>query len=132
MLDHRIYFYKIYYIGETTDSGGCCTKSDDEMIDLMGFVNIIITHITNGNENEETLVNIMGGTVIETESEKLIQRGVKQGIRQGMQQGKVQTIIELGKEDGLEDTAILARLQNKAGVTLEQAMSYLRKYGEQS
>lgn len=131
-MDHRIYFYKIYYIGETTDSGGCCTKSDDEMIDLMGFVNIIITHITNGNENEERLVNIMGGTVIETESEKLIQRGVKQGIRQGMQQGKVQTIIELGKEDGLEDTAILARLQNKAGVTLEQAMSYLRKYGEQS
>lgn len=132
MLDHRIYFYKIYYIGETTDSGGCCTKSDDEIIDLMGFVNIIITHITNGNENEERLVNIMGGTVIETESEKLIQRGVKQGIRQGMQQGKVQTIIELGKEDGLEDTAILARLQNKAGVTLEQAMSYLRKYEEQS
>ncbi len=102
--------------------------SDDEIIDLMGFVNIIITHITNGNENEERLVNIMGGTVIETESEKLIQRGVKQGIRQG----KVQTIIELGKEDGLEDTAILARLQNKVGVTLEQAMSYLRKYGEQS
>ena len=77
--------------------------SDDEMIDLMGFVNIIITHITNGNENEERLVNIMGGTVIETESEKLIQRGVKQGIRQGMQQGKVQTIIELGKEEGLLD-----------------------------
>ena len=102
--------------------------SDDEIIDLMGFVNIIITHITNGNENEERLVKIMGGTVIETESEKLIQRGVKQGIRQG----KVQTIIELGKEDGLEDTAILARLQDKAGVTLEQAMSYLRKYGEQS
>ncbi len=106
--------------------------SDDEIIDLMGFVNIIITHITNGNENEERLVNIMGGTVIETESEKLIQRGVKQGMQQGMQQGKVQMIIELGKEEGLEDTVILARLQEKAGVTLEQAMSYLRKYGEQS
>ena len=106
--------------------------SDDEIIDLMGFVNIIITHITNGNENEERLVNIMGGTVIETESEKLIQRGVKQGIRQGMQQGKVQTIIELGKEEGLEDTVILSRLQEKAGVTLEQAMSYLRKYGKQA
>ena len=106
--------------------------SDDEIIDLMGFVNIIITHITNGNKNEERLVNIMGGTVIETESEKLIQRGVKQGMQQGMQQGKVQIIIELGKEEGLEDTVILARLQEKAGVTLEQAMSYLRKYGEQS
>lgn len=105
--------------------------SDDEIIDLMGFVNIIITHITNGNENEERLVNIMGGTVIETESEKLIQRGVKQGMQQGMQQGKVQMIIELGKEEGLEDTVILARLQEKAGVTLEQAMSCLRKYGKQ-
>ena len=53
-------------------------------------------------------------------------------MQQGMQQGKVQIIIELGKEEGLEDTVILSRLQEKAGVTLEQAMSYLRKYGEQS
>ena len=27
--------------------------SDDELIDLKGFVNTIITHITNGNKNEE-------------------------------------------------------------------------------
>lgn len=27
--------------------------ADDEIIDLMGFVNTIITHITNGNKNEE-------------------------------------------------------------------------------
>lgn len=27
--------------------------SDDEIVDLMGFVNTIITHITNGNKNEE-------------------------------------------------------------------------------
>ena len=29
--------------------------SDDEIVDLMGFVNTIITHITNGNQNEESL-----------------------------------------------------------------------------
>ena len=46
--------------------------SDDELIDLKGFVNTIITHITNGNEYEERLVNVMGGTVIETESERLL------------------------------------------------------------
>ena len=33
--------------------------SDGEAIDLMGFVNTIIAHITNGNKNEERLVNIM-------------------------------------------------------------------------
>lgn len=52
---------------------------DDEIVDLMGFVNTIITHITNGNQNEERLVNIMGGTVIETESEKLIRKGSEAG-----------------------------------------------------
>lgn len=48
--------------------------SDGEMIDLMGFVNTIVTHITNGNKNEERLVNIMGGTIIETESERVIKQ----------------------------------------------------------
>lgn len=27
--------------------------SDEELLDLKGFVNTIITHITNGNKNEE-------------------------------------------------------------------------------
>ena len=54
--------------------------SDDELIDLKGFVNTIITHMTNGNKNEERLVNIMGGTVIETESDKI----------------KIRTFIDLG------------------------------------
>ena len=72
------------------------------MIDLMGFVNTIITHIANGNKNEERLVNVMGGTIIETESEKW----VRQGIRQGMQQGQAKMIIELGQEDGQNDDTI--------------------------
>ena len=93
--------------------------SDDEIVDLMGFVNTIITHITNGNKNEERLVNIMGGTVIETESEKLIRRG------------KAQEIIEMGQEFGLDDTAILKRMQEKIGLSLETASVYLERYGKQ-
>jgi len=101
--------------------------SDDEIVDLMGFVNTIITHITNGNKNEERLVNIMGGTVIETESEKLIRLGMQQGIYQG----RAQMIIEMGQDDGLDDVAILERLQKKVGFSREQAAAYLKKYGEQ-
>ena len=33
-------------------------KPDDELIDLKGFVNTILTHITNGNKNEERLVDL--------------------------------------------------------------------------
>lgn len=92
--------------------------SDDEIVDLMGFVNTIITHITNGNKNEERLVNIMGGTVIETESEKLIRRG------------KAQMIIEMGQEDGLDNATILNRLQEKLGLSQEAATVYLEQYGK--
>ncbi len=97
--------------------------SDDELIDLKGFVNTIITHITNGNINEGRLVNIMGGTVIETESERL--------RREGMYQGKAQLLIEMGREEGLDDAAILKRMQEKIGLSLETATTYLAQYGKQ-
>jgi hypothetical protein len=45
--------------------------ADDEFIDLKGLINTIITHITNGNKNEGRLVNVMGGVVLETETEKI-------------------------------------------------------------
>lgn len=113
--------------------------SDNELIDLMGFVNTIITHITNGNKHEERLVNIMGGTVIETESEKLIRRGrtegraegKAEGRAEGKTEGKAQEIIEMGQEFGLNDADILKRLQEKIGLSLETAVSYLKQYGKQ-
>ena len=101
--------------------------TDDEIVDLMGFVNTIITHITNGNKSEERLVNIMGGTVIETESEKLIRRGREAGRAEG----KAEEIIEMGQEFGLDDAAILKRLQERIGLSLETAVAYLEQYGKQ-
>ena len=91
----------------------------------MGFVNTIITHITNGDQNEEKLVNVMGGTVIETESEKLIRRG----RAEGREAGKAEQIIEMGQEFGLDDAAILKRLQEKIGLSLETAAAYLEQCG---
>ncbi len=92
--------------------------SDGEAIDLMALVNTIVTHITNGNENEGRLVNIMGGTVLELESERLIKCG------------KAQMIIELGQEEGVEDGIIIDRLQKRLGLSLEKARTYLAEYGK--
>ncbi len=96
--------------------------SDGEMADLMGFVNTIITHITNGNKNEERLVNIMGGRVIETQTEIW--------IRQGMEQEEAKMLIKLGQKDGLSDAAILNSLQEEIGVSIERAEAYLQQYGK--
>ena len=89
--------------------------SDDELVDLKGFVNTIVTHITNGNKNEERLVNIMGGTIIETESERL------------MRMGAAKMIVVLGQEYGLNDAEILKQMQEKIGLTLEKAKAYLEQ-----
>lgn len=68
-------------------------------------------------ENEERLVNIMGGTVIETESDKI----------------KIQMIIEMGQETGLDDTAILKKMQEKIiGLPLKRAEAYLKQYGKRT
>lgn len=40
-------------------------------------------------------------------------------------------IIEMGKDDGLDDAAIISRLQEKVGLSREQAAAYLEKYGKQ-
>ena len=89
----------------------------------MGFVNTIITHITDGNKNEERLVSVMGGTVIETESERL--------RREGISQGKAQMLIEIGQKEGLDDATILKRMQEWIGLSLEQAAAYLEQYAKQ-
>ena len=48
------------------------------------------------NKNEERLVNIMGGTVIKTESDKI----------------KIRTIVEMGQEVGLDDLGSKRRRKN--------------------
>ena len=143
IIEKRLFPYIPFYIAryeQTISSGGSVNRavddlmyfrdemirlhrenelSDYEIADLMGFVNTIITHITNGHKNEERLVNIMGGTIIETESERLIKKG------------EARMIIEMGQEFGLDDSAILTRLQEKIGVPLERAKAYLKEYGKQ-
>lgn len=89
---------------------------DCEIVDLMGFINTIITHITDGNENEERLVSIMGGAVIETESEKIKRNAT------------VQTVIKMGKTMGMDDQQIILKLQEVAEVSEEKAVSYLELY----
>lgn len=73
--------------------------------------------LPNGNKNEERLVNVMGGTIIETESEKWMRRG------------QAKMIVELGQEDGLDDASVIERLQKKMGASFETASMYLAQYG---
>ena len=118
-----------------------------EILDLSKFVNTIITHITNGNKAEERLVKIMGGIILETESERLlrvgreeglkqgIERGIEQGIEQGMEQGLEQG-MEQGRQEGILNTLLslvrdklldCAEAAARAGMTEEQFKMQLNR-----
>ena len=79
---------------------------------------------------EERLVNIMGGTVIETASEKLIDWGRSQGISLGMLQGQAKMIIELNQEAGIDDTVILKQMREKLSLSEKEAAAFLKQYGK--
>jgi hypothetical protein len=63
-------------------------------------------------------MDFMGGTVIETESERITKIA------------KAEMIVEMGQEDGLDDATILSRLQSKLNLSLEAASDYLQKFGK--
>ena len=83
--------------------------------------------LTCADRNGVKKVNVMGGTVIETESERLR----REGINQGISQGKAQLLIEMGQKEGLDDATILKRMQEWIGLSLEQAAAYLEQHGKQ-
>jgi hypothetical protein len=92
--------------------------SDYDYLDLMGFVNTIIRHITDGNKNEERMVKIMGGTVIETESERLIKEGEKEG-----------RIAEIFSSVQAGDYSI-ERAAEKLNITVEEASRQMKSIFE--
>jgi hypothetical protein len=48
----------------------------------------------------------------------------------GIESGKIQMLIEMGQENGLDDTIILNKLQEKLGLSRETSLEYLNKYGK--
>ena len=66
------------------------------------------------------------------------ERGRKEGRKEGKYEGRkegrkevIQMFIEMGQEYGLDDAAILKRLQEKAGLSPEEAAAYLEEYSSQ-
>ncbi len=56
--------------------------------------------------------------------------GRAEGKSEGKTEGKAEGIIEMGMEYGLSESAILEKLQDKLGVSLQTALEYLCMFGK--
>lgn len=77
-----------YFAGELEKLLESGELKGEEAANLVDFTNIIIRHITDGNANEKRMVDVMGGHVIETATERYFRIGREQGIEQGIEQGE--------------------------------------------
>ena len=71
ILEIQLNNYKLFKSIELVISYQNNELSPEELLDIMNYINRIIKHIADGNEYEERMVSIMGGTVEETPSQKL-------------------------------------------------------------
>lgn len=109
---------------------------DEEFSELMNFFNgelatagiskEIQDEVDKVKSKEEWRAEYM--TMMELERQRY-REGMERGIQQGINQG-IKVFVEMSREYGLDDTAIIQSMQDKFGVSLEQAVAYLREYGE--
>ena len=68
-----------------------------DLENLRAYMAIILKHVTNGNKNEERLVNTMCGNVIVTEADKIYYSGVAEGEARGEARGEAKNLADRKK-----------------------------------
>lgn len=109
---------------------GTDNDTDEEFLELMklfngelpkaGIAKEMQNEVDNIKKKEEWRVEYM--TMMELERERY-----REGMEQGVSQG-ISILIEMAQEYGLDDTILLQRIQDKLGISLEEATVYLEKY----
>ena len=69
--------------------------SDIEINDIIQCSNVVIRHMTDGNEIEEEVTSVMGGHVFELSSEKIIRETTEQVTKQVTEQVTKQVTNQL-------------------------------------
>ena len=102
--------------------------SDSAYNDMIDFIRIIIRHITNGNSSEERLVEMMGGTIFQTQTERDIEYGRTIGLEQGLEQGLERGVIITCKDFGISFDDAVSRVMQQFDKTEEEAKELVLKY----
>lgn len=56
----------------------------------------------------------------------------QENIEKGMEIGKAEGIIETGLDFGLSEDELLIKLQDKLGISFEDAQEYFERFGKQT
>lgn len=74
-------------------------------------------------EVREGIGEIMGGRVLQLESERLREEGREEGIKEG-----IKVLILDNQDEGISEKRIIEKLQKRYALNREQAETYYRKF----
>ena len=80
---------------------------------------------------KEGIGDIMGGNVLELESDRLIRKGLEQGLERGREQGierGICVLIETYRENHFPEDKLKKQLMEKFELTETEALNYMKRY----
>lgn len=100
--------------------------------DLIELISRIADYIFADREKiKEGIGDIMGGNVLELESDRLIRKGLEQGLERGREQGierGICVLIETYRENHFPEDKLKKQLMEKFELTETEALEYMKKY----
>ena len=97
-----------------------------DMTNIVTFTNRLLEYLYPNNETSKE-VEEMGGQLIRTYGDEMIEKGIEQGIEKGIE---VYILDKL--EDGVDENIIISRLMKNFSLTEEKAKMYFEKYAYQN
>ena len=92
--------------------------------DLIELISRIADYIFADREKiKEGIGDIMGGNVLELESDRLIKKGMERGMERG-----ICAVIETYRENHFPEEKLKKQLMEKFELTETEALEYMRKY----
>lgn len=76
---------------------------------------------------KERIGEVMGGRILQLESERLEEEGVKKGIKRGREEG-IEVLVLDNLEEGRAEEKIIQKLQKHFALDEERAEMYYRKF----
>ena len=100
--------------------------------DMIELISRIADYIFADREKiKEGIGDIMGGNVLELESDRLIRKGLEQGLERGREQGierGICVLIETYRENHFPEDKLKKQLMEKFELTETEALEYMKKY----
>ena len=105
------------------------TGKSELYIDLTKLIVKISDYIFQKEENvRKGIGDIMGGKVLELESERLKAEGLQEGKKEGLQEGMIAGTIKTCKKFKINQEAAVKNVMEEFSLSEEDASNYVKKY----